>query len=142
MHVENYCCNLMQGHTNNPECRVEQCRPSVRNRLFIARETGYDASCSTPAQVAAGAIHHTTMRPRVQGNWEQETYRLLPACLYLCVSLYSLSPTGNLPLCCLPAGTLQTQSGSYRQVTGKWRSVHNWEFNGFVSSLNGIEIVT
>ena len=44
-------------------------RPIDRNRLFTARETRYEAaSCSTSARVAAGAIHHTTMRPRVQGN--------------------------------------------------------------------------
>jgi hypothetical protein len=78
-----HCCTSMQGHTNNPDCRVEQWRPTDRPTdrstaiAYLLRETRYEAaSCSTSARVAAGAIHHPTMRPRVQGNWEQETYRL------------------------------------------------------------------
>jgi hypothetical protein len=50
-----------------------QTDPTERNRLFISRETRYPASQFGLQTFPGGAIHHMTMRPRVQGNWEQET---------------------------------------------------------------------
>jgi hypothetical protein len=74
-------------------------RPTERNRLFISRETRYGASQFGLQAFPVGAIHHMTMRPRVQGNWEQETGSYM--------SLHSVDYTSKQSPSHLPTSLLQ-----------------------------------